>query len=72
MPPVEIETELFFGATTNEIIEGPIIYCYIEKDDESIYERIARETIGYDRFKIIGNNDKINSIAIYMLDDTEE
>lgn len=74
MPAVEIETELFFGAKRNEIIEGPIIYCYIEKDMERVYEKIAKETIGYENFKIIDIDikDPIYTIAVYIIKETDE
>lgn len=76
MPAVEIETELFFGAKRNEIIEGPIIYCYIEKDMVMTYERIAKETVGSENFKIIDidREETINiyTIAIYIIKETEE
>lgn len=72
IPAIEIETDLFFGSTTNEIIEGPIIYSYIKTEMICYYAKIASDTIGSDRFKIIETEFENEAIAIYTITETEE
>lgn len=72
IPAIEIETDLFFGSATNEIIEGPIIYSYIDINMICYYAKIAADTIGADRFKIIETEFENEAIAIYIINYTKE
>lgn len=68
----EIDTELYFGAQIKLILQGPIIYSYIEKNDKCYYASIAANTIGVERFLIIDIEDPEYAVAIYMINETEE
>lgn len=68
----EIDTELYFSAQKKQILQGPIIYSYIEKDDKSYYESIAANTIGVERFSLIEIEGPKYAVAIYMINETKE
>lgn len=68
----EIDTELYFGTQIKLILQGPIIYSYIEKNDKCYYASIAANTIGVERFLIIDIEAPEYAVAIYMINETEE